>query len=904
MRDSGSRLGPFEILSPLGAGGMGEVYKARDTKLDRLVAVKVLPDSLASDPERLARFEREARVLASLNHPNIAAIYGVEDSTSVKALVLELVEGPTLQDRIDAGAIPPDEALPIARQIAEALEAAHEKGIIHRDLKPANVKLDAQGSVKVLDFGLAKALDPLASTSTSAPDITHSPTMSLGTQAGMILGTAAYMSPEQARGKPADKRADIWSFGVVLDEMLTGRRLFAGETVSDTLAAVLRNAISLDELPPATPPQVRALLSRCLERDPKNRLRDIGEARIALERAPAAPNDPGTRAEPPVAARDSSAARMAAGAMALLAAFTAWKWLSAPRIPQSPITAFAVALPEGIGIPRADSPVLALSRDGRTLVFAANDAHGQRLYRRSMGRVDVAPIEGTEGASDPAISPDGKLVAFVAGQKLKTVPISGGATTVLCDSPADRGIAWSPDGRLFFSPSFDTGLMQIPASGGTPAVLTKLDLKADERSHRWPDVLPGGKAVLFTIGMLGSPGNYDGSPVAAVDLATGRQTILLKAARMARFVPPDRLVFQRESKLYSVRFDPQTLSVLSAPAVVFEGVGGEVSSGAGYFSASDDGTLSYAPAGTLVDDSKIVRVSRSGSATPLPLPARSYHYPRFSPDGKKIAFSAGSGPSASFLGTDDDVWTYDLASKSLNRLTFEGHDVHPVWSPDGKWIAYTSAAGPILGVQRKPSAGNGPAESVWKQSDPRIVNCWTPDGSSLLVTSMGHTIGLWLVPASGKGAPRLLLSDPGGAESWAGRISPDGGYVAYTSFASGNNVVFVETFPPGAGKWQVSPDEGMMPVWSKDGRELFYLQGDRMMVVDVRTDSTFSTGPARALFSGSYDTRTAPVENFDVSPDGQTFLMIQREGTTQAASQVDVLLHFGATLRTANAAAR
>jgi serine/threonine-protein kinase len=435
--------------------------------------------------------------------------------------------------------------------------------------------------------------------------------------------------------------------------------------------------------------------------------------------------------------------------------------------------------------------------------------------------------------------------------------------------------------------------MQIPATGGTPTPLTRPDAKRDERSHRWPDALPGGKAVLFTVGAIESPGNYDGSPVAAVDLATGREKILLKAARMARFVPPDRLLFQKEIKLYSVRFDPKTLSVLSAPALVLDGVGGEVSSGAGNFSVAGDGTLSYAPATAVVADSQIVLVSRSGSAAPLPLPARAYHYPRFSPDGKRVAFSAGSGPSASFLGTDDDVWTYDLSSKSLNRLTFERQDLHPVWSPDGQWIAYTASEGPAAGIQRKPSAGNGSARSVWRVPEPRIVNCWTPDGTRLLVTSMGHEIGLWLVPVSGAEKPSLLLSDPKGGESWGARISPDGRYVAYTSFASGNNEVFVQTFPPGGGKWQVSPDNGMMPVWGKDGRELFYVQGDRMMAVDVSPGSSFSAGPPRVVFTGSYDTRTAPVDNYDVSPDGETFLMIRPAGSPAQASRIDVLLHFG-----------
>jgi serine/threonine-protein kinase len=880
---------------------MGEVYQAHDTKLGRDVAIKVLPANFVNDPERLSRFQREARMLAALNHPNIATIYGLEQSGGLTCLVMELVSGETLADRVKAGPLPIEEVLKIGVQIAEALEAAHEKNIIHRDLKPANVKVTPEGKVKVLDFGLAKAFEgDLAN-----GDMANSPTLSRGaTMQGVILGTAAYMSPEQARGKAADKRADIWSFGVVLYEMLTGKRLFHGETVSDTLAAVLTRDPDWSALPPAVPSMVRTLLRRCLARDPRKRLHDIADARIDLEESPAEPMEAEGNSARGRSGRGARPGWLVAAATALLAGFLAWKRLSTPAMPHPPVTAFGVALPEGVGIPRADAPVLALSRDGRTLVVAAGDAAGQRLYRRSMGRVEIAPIEGTQGADDPVISPDGKFVAFVAGQKLKTVPITGGTPTVLCDSPADRGIAWSADGRIFFSRSFDTGLMQIPATGGTPTAATKPDLKADERSHRWPDVLPGGKAVLFTVGMLGSPGSYDGSPIAAVDLATGREKILVKGARMARFVPPNHLLFQRESKLYSVRFDPATLSVLSDPAVVFEGVGGETSSGAGYFSVADDGTLSYAPDNALAQDSEIVMVSRSGSATPLPLPARSYHYPRFSPDGKRIAFSAGTGPSASFLGTDDDVWTYDLSSKSLNRLTFEGHDLHPVWSPDARWVAYTSAGGPMLGIQRKLSAGNGSPESVWQQSDPRIVNGWTADGMNLVVTSMGRTIGLWLVPASGKGNPSLLLSDPGGEESWGARLSPDGKYIAYTSFASGNNVVFVQTFPPGGGKWQVSPDNGMMPVWRQDGRELFYVQGDRMMAADVQPGSAFSAGPPRVLFSGPYDTRTAPVDNFDVSPDGQTFLMVRRAGPSRLVSQVDVVLHFGDSLRASSTGGR
>jgi Tol biopolymer transport system component len=894
----GVRLGPYEILSPLGAGGMGEVYRAADTKLKREVAIKVLPESLAQDPERLARFEREAQVLASLNHPHVAAIYGVEDSTSVKALVMELVDGTTLQDRLDSGPIAVEEALPIAKQIAEALEAAHEKGIVHRDLKPANVKITPDGVVKVLDFGLAKALDPAASG--SSPDLSHSPTITMqATAAGVILGTAAYMSPEQARGSRVDKRADIWAFGVVLWEMLTGKRLFHGETVSDTLAAVLRADVDFASLPKTVPSEIRRLLRRCLERNPKNRLHDIADARIALdeiERGSSTGEAPSpTAAAPP---RHSLIAWTLAAFLALLAGFFAWEWLSRPRPRKEPLTAFALALPEGVSIPQSEAPVVSMSPDGRTIVFAATDATGQRLYRRSLGEVAIAPIAGTEGAADPVISPDGKVVAFVAGQKLETIPISGGTPTVVADSPADRGIAWMPDGRILFSPSFDTGLMQVSSTGGTPVAVTKPDPKRNERSHRWPEVLPGGKAVIFSIGVLESPGDYDISPVAAVDLATGREKILVKATRMARFVAPDHLLFQRKLKLYSVRFDPKTLSILSAPEVVLEGVGGEVSSGAGYFAASQDGTLTCVPATALGSESQIVLVSRDGTAKPLPLPDRPYHFPRFSPDGKRIAFSAGSGPGASFLGTNDDVWTYDLASRSLNRLTFDSHDLHPIWSPDGRWIAYASASGTPSKIERKPSDGNGSAQAVWQLDAPLIPDDWSPGSASLLVTSLGEAshvkISEWLVPIEGAEKPHLLF--PGEAASWGARLSPDGRYVAYTSLTSGSNSIFVRTFPPGAGRWQVSTETGMMPVWDHDGHELYYVHGDQMMTADVHAGRSFEAGPPRVLFTGPFDTRTAPIANFDVSPDGRTFLMIRPVGGAKPTRRIRVLLNFGDSL--------
>ncbi len=588
---AGTKLGPYEVLSPLGAGGMGEVYRAKDTKLHREVAIKVLPESLSADPERLARFEREARVLASLNHPHIASIYGMEESTSVKALVLELVEGQTLQDRIEAGPIPVDEALSIGKQIAEALEVAHEKGIVHRDLKPANVKIDPEGQVKVLDFGLAKALDPLAST--SSPDISHSPTMSLGTQAGMILGTAAYMSPEQARGKAIDRRADIWAFGVVLYEMLTGQRLFAGETVSDTLAAVLRHEISFDALPPATPPSVRSLLARCLDRDPKNRLRDIGEARIALEVAGHATpqQSPAAVAAPPASGRRSRAVAIGAAAFALALGLAAGWLLRRPAALASGAGArWALAIPDGFSLVGESSPNLAISADGRLQAAVVVDsARTTHLLVRSMDEIEPRILADTEGATSPFFSPDGKWIGFFRNQTLLKIPSSGGPPIDLAATAtvtAARGATWSRDGFIYFAPNVAVGLSRVSQNGGPVTAVTKLDLARDERTHRWPQALPDGSAVLFTCDTAASTEYYDDARIEAVRPSTGERKVVVEGSSQARYGSGGRLIFARGGSLFAIAFDARTLSTRGAPEIVAQGIATDVSSGAVQFAVS------------------------------------------------------------------------------------------------------------------------------------------------------------------------------------------------------------------------------------------------------------------------------------------------------------------------------
>jgi len=527
---TGTRLGPYEIVSPLGAGGMGEVFRARDTKLNRDVAIKVLPAAFAQDSERVARFRREAQVLASLNHPNIAAIHGLEESEGVLALALELVEGDDLAERLTRGAFPVDEAIAIAKQIAEGLEAAHEKGIVHRDLKPANLKLTREGTVKILDFGLAKAYE---GEPTADGALSQSPTMSRQmTEAGVIFGTAAYMSPEQARGTTVDKRADIWAFGVVLFEMLTGKRLFTGETVSDTLAAVLRQEIDWKTLPASTPPGLRRLLERCLDRDSKGRLRDIGEARIALEE----------RLGTPDAARASSGSRalpwFLALALALVSALALWALWG--RMPQpGPPLRLSAELGADASLSTEYGPAAILSPDGRLLAFVASQgADGRpRLHLRRLDQLDAAPLSGTEGARDPFFAPDGEWIAFFADAKLKKVSVSGGAAVTICDAEDDRGGTWAEDGTIFFTPSAQKGgLSRVASAGGTPQTLTTPDPASQERTHRWPQALPGGKSVLYTAHSV--VGNYEDASLVVHTLEGDTRKVLHRAWPLPSERPP------------------------------------------------------------------------------------------------------------------------------------------------------------------------------------------------------------------------------------------------------------------------------------------------------------------------------------------------------------------------------
>ncbi len=880
-------LGHFQIVEKIGAGGMGEVYRARDMRLGRDVALKVLPSEFADDPERMARFGREAQVLASLNHPNIAAIYGLEESNGKRALAMELVPGETLEQIIANRDLGMAGAMSAAKQIADALEYAHERGVIHRDLKPANIKLTPDGTVKILDFGLAKALE----NSPQAADIRTSPTISvLSTKAGVILGTAAYMSPEQARGKDVDRRTDIWSFGALLYEMLTGRQAFPGETISDTLAAVIKEEPDWALLPSNLPGPVANLIRRCLVKDSRRRLRDIGEARIAIEgtisgsafadaapgsRAPAASQPSWRRALPWILA----SAAAVAGATALAIGF------HPVERSVSPVTRLEAVLSPEQQLVFPDSPVLAISPDGRSLAYLAQEDGITRVYIRALGDTQGRFIAGTEDAKNPFFSPDGQWVGFFGDLKLKKIAVAGGTPVTLCDAPTPRGASWGPDDTIVFSPDYASGLFRVSAAGGKPEVVTTPDSARGERTHRWPEVLPNGKGVLFTIGSTTSPGNYDVADLGVLSFQTGKTRVLVTGVNTASYARSGHILFTRAGLLYAVPFDVDRLELRGQPVPVVSNVGGDPSSGAGYWSVSANGTLAYISRRVRPANQNLVLMNRKGEGTVLALPPRPYVLPRFSPDGRRLAFSIGSG-----WGGENDIWTYDLSSKSLNRLTFGNHSGYPLWSPDGKRIAF-EASGNEVSIDVKAADGSGPEEVLVPRSNyPQLPDSWSPDGKTLAYVLSAPTENTWTFSLNGNERPRLFQ-----ARAYGAVFSPDGRWIAYTSPENGSEEVYVRSFPDPTGKWQVSQDGGTSPRWTKKGNGLVYLQGEKVMEVDVDPGNSFEASAPRLLFqlpSGNYDVKTAPAVNYDVTADGETFVFVGRVAEPAAAPRLEFVLNW------------
>ena len=884
---------------PIGAGGMGEVYAATDVNLARQVAIKVLPDALAADADRLARFDREAKTLASLNHPNIALIFGIERAGGTTALVMELVDGITLADRIAQGVIPIDEALPIARQIAEALEAAHEQGIIHRDLKPANVKVRPDGRVKVLDFGLAKAIE----TSTGVPNaLSRSPTITTPamTQAGVILGTAAYMSPEQARGKAVDKRADIWAFGCVLYEMLTGRRLFHEEEVSDTLALVLTKDPDWGALPSDTPPAIRRLLRRSLTKDRHARLPDIGMARLEIDdaRSEPLPTPDISAANASSRSRATQRLRLTLGAAALVALAALVTWLATrPRPTDRPVTRALIGvapaerlltgfdLDASMGLGRPSRTAMVFAPDGRSMVFSAERNGRVQLYMRRLDQLEATPVAGTEGASNPFFSPNGESIGFHADGALRRISISGGASVTICNVALVYGASWGSTDQIVYATEMG-GLWRVPATGGgTPVSVTTS--KPDEFSHRLPQFLPDGQTVLFTSTPSVFP-SWDDTRVVAQSLATGQQKVLIEGGADARYLTTGHLVYMRRGTLMAVPFDVARLEVTGAAVGLLADVMQaasiqpiQIDSGAGQFAVSSSGALAYVSGGIFPQDRwSLVWVDRTGKAEPLNIPRGAYLAPRLSPDGKRVVFNTTSD--------DWDLSIYDVARRLVTSLPMADDQSIGVWSPDSTKVAFGSGFSGTGRLFIRSADGNGAPEplnfgDVGKREPGRLsnANTWTPDGASLVVWSIRNDgSGLWLLPLKEKAEARLLFTDPTGALE--ADFSPDGRWLAYTSGDFGRNEVYVRPYPALDRREQIAGQISRAPVWRKDGRELFYLQNAsrdigmavRVMAVPVTTTPTLSVGTARVLFEGPFRV-DGPFRPYDVTADGQRFLMVR-----------------------------
>jgi serine/threonine-protein kinase len=886
----------YRILEKIGQGGMGEVYRASDTKLHRDVAIKVLPEAFASDPERMARFSREAQVLASLNHPHIAAIHGLEESGGRRALVMELVEGETLAERLARGALPVEEALAVAGQIAEALEEAHERGIIHRDLKPANVKLTASGAVKLLDFGLAKALEGEPGASTASMDFSQSPTLAgMGTQAGVILGTAAYMSPEQARGQRADRRSDIFSFGAVLFELLTGKQAFAGPTVSDVLASVLKGEPEWSALPPDLPAAAGQLLRRCLVRDPKQRLQSIGEARIALAESRARSGGPLTTVQltaPTVAPSWRRAlpwALLAAALVALASSLALGRGRGAAGEPQLRLSIAISDRP--LDLTLGASTVL--SPDGTRLAYVVGDDNSRALFVRSLDRLETVQLATGIGTVNipyhPFFSPDGAWIGFVTPSELRKIPATGGTAQTLCKVERSRGASWSEDGSIVLAPGPGSGLVRLSAAGGEPKPLTTLDKDKGEVTHRWPQVLPGGASVLFTSHKKSR--DFNEAAIEAVTVATGARKVVLSGGSYGRYVRSGHLVYVNQTTLFAVPFDLKRLAVTGSPVPVLENIATSVPDGGGQFSFSDSGRLAYVTAENTVSEYPVVWVDRRGATTSLVSERGSYANPRLAPDGRRLALTV-------LRDGNWDIWVYDLERGVPSRLTFDdAAETEQIWSPDGRELVYASDKGGLDNLYRQRADGSGEVERLTTFEGSQWASSWSRDGRIALTASQaGSGFDVQVMPLAGERKPETFLSTPFREADAA--FSPDGRWIAYESNESGRLEVYVRPYPPGGGRWQVSDGGGAYPRWARDGRELFYRTDTGIMSAPIEAaGDTLRVGKPSVVLNGPFRGGTTGLgvggysfADYDVTPDGQRFVMFPASAGAGQAEHPHVTL--------------
>jgi Tol biopolymer transport system component len=893
---SGTRLGPYEIVAPIGTGGMGEVYRARDTRLDRTVAVKVLPEHLADTPEARERFDREARAVSSLNHPHICVLHDVGHQGSTNYLVMEYLEGETLSKRIERGPLPAAELLRIAVEIADALEKAHRQGILHRDLKPGNIMLTKAGA-KLMDFGLAKATPP-------AVDLSSSPTVSQPVPAnprepltakGTIVGTFQYMAPEQIEGKETDARSDIFSFGAVLYEMATGKKAFEGKSQASLIAAILeREPPPISTLQPMSPPALDRVVKTCLEKDPDERFQTVHDLKLQLQWIGEGGSQAGVPA--PVAAHRKTRELIlaAVAAIAVLAAIFLGVLYSERPPAQSRVTRSYIkpAANSNFSFFNGGPAGSALSPDGLRLAFVASGPDGKpALWVRALDSLQAQPLAATEGAVFPFWSPDSRFIGFFAGGKLKKIEASGGQPQTLCDAEAGRGGTWNREGTILFTPGFSTALFRVSADGGAAAPVTTLDPSKGESTHRWPYFLPDGRHFLYLAGKPFTPKENPTNAILVGSLDSKESKLLLHTQSNAIFAS-GHILFLRQNTLMAQPFDTKRLEFAGDAVAVADQVQEVAARVQGIFSASENGVLAYseaAPGG----DRQLVWFDRNGKQTGAVPGTGTYSDPHISPDGKKLAFSL---ESPTF-----DIWIYDLMRDVKTRLTFSSAtttgNLSQVWSPDGRRIAYTSVLGGKFGIYQKSADGSGGEEVLLEPTPVQAYpQDWSPDGK--VIAFWKAQVGgadLWILPLQGDHKPYQFAQSQ--SFQMTAYFSPDGKWIAYSSNESGRLEVYIRPFPGPGGKWQISTEGGWYPHWRRDGRELFYVSADgKLMSVEVKANGTsIDVGAVRPLFETRLYYGLLSGNAYDVSADGQRFLVAYEP--QQSNSEIALVADWPATLR-------
>jgi len=876
--ETGTRLGNYEILSAIGAGGMGEVYRARDTKLQRDVAIKILPEAFAEDPERMQRFEREARVVASLNHPNIATLYGFEEAADRVWLVLELVEGDTLEELLARGRTNGDDVVPIFEQIALGLESAHAAGVVHRDLKPANIKVRADGTVKVLDFGLAKAL---SEESDDGVEASQSPTRTKGTALGAIMGTAPYMSPEQARGKPVDKRTDIWAFGCCLYEVLSGRRPFAGQTVSDIIASILQSEPDFDLLPTETPPSLRRLLRRCLTKDSELRLHDIADARLELLDS-GGPLPPAARAVP----RSIAPLLVVTSIVAAIGGALAVGWWGSSRAPSPPsVIRASINLPPDTSYMTEFTPAVAISPDGRLVAYWVRRDDSTMIYVRRLDQSEGHPVPGTEDGKEPFFSPDGRWLGFRRGTELLKVSIAGGAPVVLADllNTNSRGSHWGSDGWIVLSGGQGSGLSRVRDSGGAVEVLTEPDREAGEKAHRYPKILPSGDAVLFTIG-TGAIDLWDDAAIAVLSLETREYRVVLEGGSNAHYSPTGHLIYGRHGELLAVPFDPNTSSVTGGPVSVLGGVVATPIAGNMEFDMAANGTLVYA-AGDRGRARRVVWIDRNGSRESLIDDEQDFSSVDLSRDGRYLATWVGRA--------NNSVWIYELERGTVIHRTrmFDTHD--PVFSPDGEWVAFNSNLSGQFNIYMQRSDGSEPAERLTTSKNGQTVRSWTPDGELMAIEERRPDTGrdiLLLDPNAGVEPHTYLRTE---FDEWYPQISPDGRYLLYVSNETGRDEIYLDSFPEPRRRMQVSTDGGTRPRWNPSAEEILFRRGAEIISVPIARRPELAIGKATVLFGEPQ----IGARTFAVSADGERLALVVNTEPSEPITRLELVLNWHEELK-------